>query len=249
MCIRDRDKIDLSFTFRYSNTDIEGSGSNEQKEFSNTDARLRHSVGYSPIDIPALTTDDTDEAVAGYLTNPYVAVADNDRKQNRKTFTIQGGFGWTLAKNLKWQTNAGMDFYRYQDNRFYGRSTYYVRNKPLQAYQGLAAVIMSSTENQSFRLANTLNYDFKEFLGDNHSLKLMGGVEYNNFSSNILTNTIHGFPKSFSFSDAINLSSQGKWFSADNQNLPDDRMLSFFSRLNYEFMNKYLLTATFRADG
>lgn len=244
-----KDKLDLSFTFRYSNTDIKGSGANEQKEFSNTDARLRHSVGYSPIDIPALTTDDTDEAVAGYLTNPYVAVADNDRLQNRKTFTIQGGLGWTIAKNLKFQTNIGMDNYRYHDDRFYGRSTYYVRNKPLQAYQGLAALISTTTENQSFRIANTLNYDFKQYLGDNHSLKLMGGIEYNNFSSKVLTNTAHGFPKSFTFSDVLNLTSQGKWFSVDNQNLPDDRMLSFFSRLNYEFMNRYLLTATFRADG
>ncbi|WP_447950747.1 SusC/RagA family TonB-linked outer membrane protein [Chryseobacterium koreense] len=244
-----KNNLDLSFTFRYSNTDIKGSGANEQKEFSNTDGRLRHSVGYSPIDIPALTTDDTDEAVAGYLTNPYIAVADNDRSQNRKTFTIQGGFGWTIIKNLKFQSNIGMDFYNYHDNRFYGRSTYYVKNKPLQAYQGLAALTMTNTENQSFRIANTLNYDFKELLGDNHSLKLMGGMEYNNFSSTVLTNTIHGFPKSFSFEDAVNLTSQGKWFSVDNQNLQDDRLLSFFSRLNYEFMNRYLLTATFRGDG
>lgn len=244
-----KDKIDLSFTFKYSNTDINGSGANEQKEFSNTDGRLRHSVGYSPIDIPALTTDDTDEAVAGYLTNPYVAVADNDRIQNRKSYTMQGGFGWTLAKNLRFQSNIGMDFYRYQDNRFYGRSTYYVRNKPLSTFQGLAAIIMSTTENQSFRIANTLNYDFKKYLGDSHSLKLMGGVEYNNFSSHSLTNTIHGFPKSFTFSDALNLSSQGKWFFVDNQYAPDDRMLSLFSRLNYELFKKYLITATFRADG
>jgi hypothetical protein len=46
------DKVDLSFTIRYSNTDINGGGTNEQNEISSADARLRHSVGYSPIPIP-----------------------------------------------------------------------------------------------------------------------------------------------------------------------------------------------------
>ncbi|MBP7470415.1 MAG: SusC/RagA family TonB-linked outer membrane protein [Flavobacterium sp.] len=73
------DKVDLTFTARYSNTKIGGSGANEQKEVSSADSRLKHAVQYSPIDIPALTTDDTDEAVSGYLTNPYVAIADNGR--------------------------------------------------------------------------------------------------------------------------------------------------------------------------
>ena len=39
------EKVDLSFTFRYSNTEINGGGANEQNEISSADARLRHSVG------------------------------------------------------------------------------------------------------------------------------------------------------------------------------------------------------------
>src|SRR5690606_34213271 len=139
-----KDNVDISVTFRYSNTDVKGSGANEQKEFSNTDGRLRHSVGYSPIAIPALTTDDTDEAEAGYLVNHYVAVADNDRKQNRKNYTIQGGVGWTIIKNLKFQSNVGMDFSRLQDYRFYGRSTYYAKNNAPALLQGQPAMIFAN---------------------------------------------------------------------------------------------------------
>lgn len=244
-----KDNVDISVTFRYSNTDVKGSGANEQKEFSNTDGRLRHSVGYSPIAIPALTTDDTDEAEAGYLVNPYVAVADNDRKQNRKNYTIQGGVGWTIIKNLKFQSNVGMDFSRLQDYRFYGRSTYYAKNNAPALLQGQPAMIFANTENQSFRIANTLNYDFKSILNDNHSLKLMVGQEYNNFVSNVFSTTNFGFPKSFTFDDTVHMTSEADFFTIDNNFNPDDRMLSFFGRLNYDFLNKYLLTATFRADG
>lgn len=241
--------VDLSVTFRYSNTDVNGSGANEQKEFSNTDGRLRHSVGYSPIDIPALTTDDTDEAVAGYLVNPYVAVADNDRTQNKKNYTIQGGLGWSPIKNLKFQSNLGMDFYRYQDYRYYGRSTYFVRNSAPANYQGVPALIFGNTENQTVRFANTLTYDFKNVLGDSQSLRLMVGQEYNTFTSNVLTSVNYGFPKYFSFDDVVHLTSQSKYQTVENVYLPDDRLLSFFGRLNYDLFNKYLLTATFRADG
>ena len=244
-----KDNVDVSVTFRYSNTDITGGGANEQKEFSNTDGRLRHSVGYSPIDIPALTTDDTDEAVAGYLVNPYVAVADNDRRQNKRNYTIQGGLGWTIIKNLKFQSNVGMDFSRLQDYRFYGRSTYFARNNAPATLQGLPSLVSGNTENQSFRIANTLNYDFKNIIGEDHSLKLMIGQEYNNFSSHVMGTVNFGFPKLFVFDDVVNLTSQALHQTVSNVHAPDDRMLSFFSRLNYDFLNKYLLTATFRADG
>lgn len=243
------DQLDLSFTFRYSNTKINGSGANEQKEVSSADARLRHSVGYSPIAIPALTTDDTDDALDGYLVNPFLAVSDNDRSQERRNFNVLGGIGWKITKNLQFRSDVGMDFYRYLDSRFYGRSTYYVDNIPAVENQGMPALIFGSREDKRFRIANTLNYELKDVLSENHKLKLLIGQEYIDYQSNILTNTVHGFPKFFSFQDALNLSSQGKPQSVDNFYYPDDKLLSFFGRLNYDFKNRYLLTATFRADG
>ncbi|MBG7610787.1 TonB-dependent receptor, partial [Polaribacter sp. BAL334] len=67
--------------------------------------------------------------------------------------------------------------------------------------------------------------------------------------SNQLTSEIQGFPKFFDFNTSINLTSQGKPLLVDNFYSPDDKLLSFFGRLNYSFKDKYLVTATFRADG
>lgn len=243
------DKVDLSFTLRYSNTEIGGAGANEQREISSTDSRLKHVVGYSPIDLPGLTTDDTDDAVASYLVNPYVSVTDNDRTQIRNNYNMLGSFSWKIIDNLVFKSDFGLDIYDNLDYRYYGRSTYYINNIPAATNQGKPALVFSDEKNKRFRNANTLNYDFKEILGEKHKLKLLLGEESINYQSNTLTNTIHGYPKSFTFEQTTNLSTQGIPQSVDNNYSPDDKLLSFFGRANYDLNNRYLLTASFRADG
>lgn len=243
------DKVDVSFTMRHSRTKITGGGANDQKEFSAQDSRLRHVIGYAPIPIDALTTDDTDEAVAGYLVNPFVSLADNDRKQDRRNYNMLGALNWKITKGLQFKSDFGLDYYRYQDYRFYGRSTYYVSNIPAVQYQGMPAMIFSSRDDSRFRNANTINYDFKNLLGSDHQLKLLLGEEMIISKSTTLTNTMHGFPKAFSLDNAINYTPLGVPFSVNNFTNPDDKLLSFFGRLNYDYKNRYLFTATFRTDG
>lgn len=133
------DKVDVNFTMRYSRTKVTGGGANEQKEFSSTDSRLKHVIGYAPIPLDGITTDDTDEALAGYLVNPFVALADNDRNQDRRNYNMLGGLNWKITKSLQFKSDFGIDFYRYLDNRFFGRTTYYVNNMPAPENQGLPA--------------------------------------------------------------------------------------------------------------
>lgn len=243
------DKVDLSLTMRYSDTKITGSGANDQKEVSSSDARLRHSVGYAPIPLPGVTTDNTDEAISTYLVNPFVAVADNDRLQKRKNYNLLGSFSWKLIDNLTYRADFGFDNYYIYDNRFYGRSTYYAGNVPAAENQDLPSTVIGNRTDLKLRNANTLNYDLKKYLNDKHSLKILVGQESINYQSTINTAVTQGFPKYFSFENATNLSSQGVPLFIDNFIFPDDKLLSFFGRVNYDFNNKYLLTATYRADG
>jgi TonB-linked SusC/RagA family outer membrane protein len=242
-------KVDLSFTMRYSNTKINGGGANEQNEISSADARLRHSVGYAPIPLSGLTTDNTDEALSSYLVNPFVAVDDNQREQHRKNFNMLGSFSWDIIDNLKFKSDLGLDNYNNIDYRFYGRSTYYANNRPVAENQGLPSLVFSDEKRVRFRNANTFNYDFKKLLGKDHRLKLLLGEEMLVNHENEITTEIQGFPKFFNFDTAKNLTTQGKPQSVDNYYSPDDKLLSFFGRLNYDYKNRYLLTATYRADG
>ncbi|HBL75527.1 MAG TPA: SusC/RagA family protein [Prolixibacteraceae bacterium] len=243
------DKVELAFSMRYSNTKINGGGANEQNEKSSADSRLKHSVTYTPIPLNGLTTDDTDEEIASYLINPIIANEDNDRAQERKNYNMAGSFSWEIIDNLKFKTEVGLDNYNYNDNRFYGVTTYYVDNAPASENQGQPAVILRDRKEERFRNTNTLSYDFKDFLSEDHKAMLLLGHEMIETNIQELTATIHGFPTLFTFDEAQKLTTQGIPFSTDNNYSPDDKLLSFFGRLNYDYKNKYLLSATFRADG
>lgn len=243
------DKIDIGFTVRYSDTEIDGGGVNEQNEKSASDSRMRTIVGYAPIPVSGLTSDDVSGDGTDVLINPLRSVSDNNRQQFRKNFNILGSFGWEVADNLKLKVDLGLDNFNGLDYRYYGRSTYYVANAPASTLQGKPAMIIGDGKEKRFRNANTLNYDFKKIMGENHHLTALIGQESINYSVNNVTSTIHGYPSFFDFDQAKTLTSQGTPQAVDNYYSPDDRLLSFFGRANYDYKNRYILSATFRADG
>ncbi|SFI52146.1 SusC/RagA family TonB-linked outer membrane protein [Halpernia frigidisoli] len=242
------DKIDLGFTFRYSNQRLNGSGANEQNEVSSADSRLRNSVAYSPIIIPGLVTENPDDAEDGYLVNPLTAIRENDQKQEKKNSVLQGSLGYKIIKNLSFNSNFGVEFNRTSTYRFYGRTTYYAGNVPPVALQGLPSLVYTQRSDDKYRISNVLNYDFKSILGDDHSLKLLIGQEYQRFQRNDKTTVINGFTKAFNFQNALDSSSDVAPQNYLNFYSQDDRLLSFFGRVNYDFKNRYILTATLRAD-
>jgi TonB-linked SusC/RagA family outer membrane protein len=246
------EKIDITFGMRYSDTHIEGGGANDQNEKSSQDARFRHAVGYAPIDLTNITTDDVDELTAGSIYNisPIIAVADNNRYQDRKNYNMQGSFQWKVSKNLQYKTELGMDNYFISDIRYYGRSTYNA-NYNAGTLNGYAILTFLDRKDVRYRNTNTLNFDFKKYLADeNHNLKILVGEETLITKSTEKLSELHGLPKSFTFDNAITLSSQAKDAKyVNNYVYPDNKLLSFFGRLNYDYKSRYLFTATFRADG
>ncbi|TDW47287.1 TonB-linked SusC/RagA family outer membrane protein [Flavobacterium sp. 270] len=242
-------KIDVGFTMRYSDTEIDGGGVNEQNEKSSTDSRMRTIVGYAPLPVSGLTSEDVNGDGTDVLINPLKSISDNDRQQFRKNFNMLGSFGWEIVDNLKLKVDLGLDNFNTQDYRFYGLTTYYIANAPVSTLQGMPAMIMGDTKERRFRNANTLNYDFKKIMGEDHHLTALIGEESIDYNSNTVTTTIHGYPTFFDFNKAKTLTTQGTPQSVDNYYMPDDRLLSFFGRANYDYKNRYLLSATFRADG
>lgn len=243
--------VTLDFSIRYSETNIGGGGANDVSSTYDSDKRLKYSVIYTPIplenmDSSAGSSDDD----LGNLYHPLTAISDNDRDQERKTLNMSGSFGWEIFKNFKFKTELGYDDYRNDDLRFYGLTTYYVKNVPSAENQNLPAIQIANTNRHKFRNTNTISYDFSDLLkGDSHHLNAMIGHEWIITKSSKLTNIVHGFPETFTAADAWKLTSMGTPFSIDNFYDPDDKLLSYFGRINYDYQSKYLLSATFRADG
>ena len=241
----------LDFQARYSDTDIYGGGAQDATGVYDSDRRLRYAVIYTPIPLKNLDPSagsDGDEEL-GNLYNPIQAQNDNDQEKERKNLNIAGAFGWEVYPDLKLRTEFGYDDYNNYDKRYWGLTTYYIKNVPTSGNQNKPAIRLTSTSRHRFRNTNTINYDFKKLLNsEDHSLNIMAGHEYVITKQHINTDESHGFPVDFDASTAWKLSSQGVPFSIDDAYSADDKLLSFFGRLNYNFKDRYLLSATFRAD-
>lgn len=244
------DKVELAFSLRYSDTDIRGGGANEQNEVSSADSRLKHSVSYSPIPVDGITAgDDTNEQTVGDVVNPIRATYDNDRLQERRNYNMGGSFIWNITDAIQWRTDVGLDNYLREDDRFYGLTTYFVKNRPAQELQNKPAIVLRDRNEIRYRNTNTVSYNFKNLLSEEHNLRLLLGEEMLKTEVRELSSEIHGFPAQFTSEEAFKLTTQGTPFSVDNNFSPDDKLLSFFGRLNYDFKGRYLFSATYRADG
>ena len=241
----------LDFQARYSDTDIYGGGAQDATGVYDSDRRLRYAVIYTPVPLKNLDPSagsDGDEEL-GNLYNPIQSQWDNDQEKERKNLNIAGAFGWEVYKDLKLRTEFGYDDYNNYDKRYWGLTTYYIKNVPTSGNQNKPAIRLTSTNRHRFRNTNTINYDFKKVLNsENHSLNLMVGHEYVITKQRVNTDEAHGFPVDFDANTAWKLSSQGVPFSIDDAYSANDKLLSFFGRLNYNFKDRYLLSATFRAD-
>ena len=242
----------LDFQVRYAKTHIRGAGSNDASGAYDTDRRLKYALIYTPFPIKNMNPDaGSSDDDLGNLFNPVQANLDNDRKKNRKNFNMAGSFGWEVYKNLKLKTEFGYDYYNQYDQRFFGLTSYQPRNYPNQAYQNHPIITLTDTNRERFRNTNTINYDFKKLFPKNspHSLKVMAGHEYVITKRRENTNQVANFPVDYDSDKAWRLSSQGTATATSDIYSPDDKLLSWFGRVNYDFDGKYLLTATFRADG
>jgi TonB-linked SusC/RagA family outer membrane protein len=243
------DRLTLDLSARLSNTGITGGGANDTKSTYDSDRRLKYSVIYTPIPISNLDeTAGSDDDDLGNLYNPLESIDDNAREQNRKNWNLGSALTWEAIKNLKLRAEVGLDDKTYKDKRFWGLTTYYIKNVPASANQNKPAIQLLNRTGNALRSSNTISYNFKEILPKAHGVDVMAGHEYIIEKTNTLTNVVHGFPESFTARDAWKLSTQGVPFSTNNFINEDDKLLSFFGRANYDYESKYLISLTFRAD-
>lgn len=243
-------KITLDFQTRFSDQRITGSGANEQSGGRSSDPRMRYVMQYSPIPLNGLSAsgfDDEEFYRNSGLFTPTEYIRDNDRIQKRRTLTLSGGFTWTLARNFTFRSNVNYEFNWNENQRFFGITTYYARMT--STVKDHPAIELTNTDTRRLSNYNTLTYDFKGILPEKHRLNILVGQELSIANSRTLTTDIDGFPTTFTSREAFRFTTEGTAVSTNNFYATPDKLLSFFTRWNYTFDDRYLLTATLRADG
>ena len=113
-----------------------------------------------------------------------------------------------------------------------------------------ASVGQSGSAGYSISWINTASYDFT--LGDDHNLSAMIGSEWDRSSGSWLSASskisVDQY-KDFEHAYLSNGISNTEYWSLSGAPNDEDKTLSFFTRLGYNYKEKYMVNATFRADG
>ena len=242
--------VTLDLTARYSKTKVRGAGANAINDAGSTsESRMKYATIYPIIPIEGLTDADAMDTDPEFnMYNPLDVTYDNDQRQLKKQLNINGALTWEIIKNLRLKSEFGYDDYSSENDRFYGMTTYWIKNNGYSGEPSPGTILKRGTRER-LRNTNTINYDFGKLLPKDHSLNVLLGQEYLTTKSKNMTNTVMGLPTSFSAEEAWKLSALGTASSINNYYNPDDKLLSFFGRLNYNYKGRYLLSATVRADG
>ncbi|MDR3219425.1 MAG: SusC/RagA family TonB-linked outer membrane protein, partial [Dysgonamonadaceae bacterium] len=140
-------------------------------------------------------------------------------------------------KDLSIKLSAGTDV-AYQSRKAYMPKSTLWGN----IWQGYASI--NQGQNEQYLLEGTANYT-KE-LNRIHRLGILLGMSYEKFNSNS-----HYLENTEFITDAFAYNNMNSGVGVKNvkSSASENKMQSFFTRINYSLLNRYLLTATFRADG
>ena len=174
--------------------------------------------------------------------NPIEESEKNYRKRITKSLNTMGAVTWDIMKGMTFRSEFGFENNSYEDRRFWGVGTSNARNnnnQPMTSWQ--------MRQGTKWQLTNVWNYSFK--LADDHDVSVMAGQEMKSSITSTKTFTTRYFPVNTTPEQAFDNLSMGTPYENSSTRESATRISSFFGRINYGYMDKYLATVTLRADG
>lgn len=172
--------------------------------------------------------------------NPVQSLENEDRKSKRITMNATGYFNYDIRKDLVFRQTFGYNLNDTKGSNFYNTRTN--RGSPIISNRGVQASL-SFSENLTWKSTSTLNY--KKLFAKKHNTNLLLGfeaqerkVESYGYGTQLIPNEslgISGMDEGLPISTRVTFSNH--------------TLASVFGRANYDYKSKYLLTATYRADG
>ena len=176
--------------------------------------------------------------------NPYASMLYNNQNRTSEYKLVGNAFAEIKPiRNLKIRSSFGFEFYS-EENRSYTP----IYSLSIYNFNVTDDVSQGMRRSRVYQFDNYATYDFSF---DDHSFTAMLGTSYRNYQGS----WIQGGNSVLAFNDF-----DRAWLNnATNETVPElsasgapdveDVLLSYFGRLQYNFKERYLLSATFRADG
>jgi len=171
------------------------------------------------------------------LFNP-VAVANQLRDRGRPQRPLANGTAEIdLVPGLTGQVTVGLDY------SAGGRNIYFPLASPLGRTLGNGLARVYSQDNSTKTIQTLLTY--RRQLGEAHSLDVVGGYEYSKFNKNVAMGQGIGFVTDALMFNSLNAAGSLQ----DSSDAIESRLVSFLSRANYGYKDRFFVTGVLRYDG
>ncbi len=229
-------RLDLSLNINTSlvkdNNGIDGVNTNEGA------GPIYASLLYDPTE-PIYNDDGTFNRSSNLTVNNPMSLIEGISSKNRTNRTFGNLLlSYEIITDLTARLNLGTDFQTSRRDIYNSRAT--ISGGPAG---GIANI---STLERSNYLAE-FTVDYHKSINENNELTLLGGVTYQTFTNKYFGASISGFPTDELGTNNLGL---GDTNTDDlSSNHEENTLLSYLGRVNYNLYNKFLLTASIRADG
>ena len=238
--------VRMDINLNFNDTDLEGGGSLGGALKKTILQPVTGGIRYTNEQM--LTTDLGDEMLAidsQYdLNNPILENRAVDQHKYTRQFGANGGIEFDFLKHFTWRTAGSYMWYSIKDTYWDNGTTRSAQNyKTDTQTTGIHPWgRLDHSERYAWQVTNTLNYN-QDF--DRHHLGVLVGQEtlFNNSSND--DNTYYGFAENnFGLNDLSMAQSYKR-----SSGYSSSALVSFFGRVMYNYDDRYLLTASIRADG
>ncbi|OIV43576.1 SusC/RagA family TonB-linked outer membrane protein [Flavobacterium johnsoniae] len=189
------------------------------------------------------TSSSTEPWLSG-VANPYaLMVYNNQNESNNQKLLGNVYLQIQPIKNLTFKTTLGLD---YNVDEGHSYSPFY--RLSIYANSAFDRVNQDMFKSKSINWDNLLTYKFD--VADNHHFEALAGTSFINYdqtsieaanADSVFNDLEHAWIDNTTNKDGARMTMKGSKF--------ENKLMSYFGRLNYNYKETYLLNATLRADG
>lgn len=171
--------------------------------------------------------------------NPVIQTESVTNNKRAEMWSGNASLTWQIMKGLTFKTAATYNTTNSRVDRFF-------KDGSKEAFRNGQKPYGETQMIRDVRWTNSNNLTWKQKINKKNSYDIMLGHEISYRSSEFLLGQAMDFPFDHLGNNNLGL---GATPSKVNSDFNDKKLLSFFARGNYNYDNRYLLTATVRADG
>ncbi|AUS07048.1 TonB-dependent receptor [Tamlana carrageenivorans] len=241
------DKLKLDVGTRITNTEINGAGTSTRAQLKIKDAvQTRPVNGIADdidVDLNNPSADNDYQQFLLSLVDPRELVEQDWRKRTYNSYVLNAGLAWNIVDGLEFKTTFSTEKEFREELRFYGPLT----GESFNNGGSLPIGQKDNREEFSYRWLNTLNYK-KSWHDDDYVLDFLLGQEISSSGGKRDFTRSEDFRASITPEELFANMAFGRVDRKETEDFTNSNRKSVFGRLDFQLINKYIFTLTFRAD-